>query len=133
MRRVVLLLAILCYSTLVYGQKSRQAYCEVIVWPYHTRLNATVTFDFGMQTYTTAMLYDNNNQPLRFISALDAVNYLSKRGWRLVSTYYDSFSDRKSAHYVMEKTITNEKQVKEGLVLKQIKLDDIINKFQLPN
>ena len=126
-------LAIFCYSAFLYGQKSRQAYCEVIVWPYHTRFQATVTFDFGMQTYTTAMLYDNKNQPLRFISGLDAVNYLSMRGWRLVSTYYDSVSDRKSAHYIMEKTITNEKQVIEGLEMRQIKLEDFINKFQLPN
>jgi hypothetical protein len=33
----------------------------------------------------------------------------------------------------MEKTITNEKQVKEGLVMRQIKLDDFFKMFQFPN
>ena len=95
--------------------------------------NAAVTFDFGMQTHTTTMLYDNKNQPLKFITGMDAVNYLSKRGWKLVSTYYESISESESTHYVMEKTITNEKQVNEGLVMRQIKLDDFYKKFQLPN
>ena len=79
------------------------------------------------------MLYDSKNQPLRFISGMDAVNYLSKRGWKLVSTYYESISESESAHYIMEKTITNEKQVKEGLVMRKIKLDDFLKMFQLPN
>ncbi len=95
--------------------------------------NAAVTFDFGMQSHTTVMLYDNKNNPLRFISGMDAVNYLSKRGWRLISTYYESISESESTHYVMEKTITNEKQVREGLVMKQIKLDDFFKMLQLPN
>ena len=95
--------------------------------------NAAVTFDFGMQTHTTAILYDNKNQPLRFITGMDAVNYLSKRGWRLVSTFYESISESESAHYVMEKTITNERQVKEGLVMRLIKLDDFFKMLQLPN
>ena len=45
--------------------------------------NAAVSFDFGMQSNNTVMLYDSKNQPLRFITGMDAVNYLSKRGWRL--------------------------------------------------
>lgn len=95
--------------------------------------NAAVSFDFGMQTNNTVMLYDSKNQPLRFLTGMDAVNYLSKRGWRLVSTYYESISESESTHFVMEKSITDEEQVKEGLVMRQIKLDDFLKMFQLPN
>ena len=133
MKRALLLLAVAWCSFGAYGQKSRQAYCEVVVWSHHIMLNAAVTFDFGMQTHTTAMLYDSKNQPLRFITGMDAVNYMSKRGWKLVSTYYESIKESESTHYVMEKTITDEKQVKEGLVMRQIKLDDIFKMLQLPN
>lgn len=133
MRKSFLFFVIFYISALAYGQKPRQAYCEVIVWSHHIMFNAAVTFDFGMQSHTTAMLYDSKNQPLRFITGMDAVNYLSKRGWRLVSTYYESINESESAHYVMEKTITNEKQVKEGLVMRQIKLDDFFKMFNLPN
>ena len=133
MKKVLLLIISLYCSVAIFGQKPRQAYCEVIVWSHHIMFNAAVTFDFGMQSHTTVMLYDSKNQPLRFITGMDAVNYLSKRGWRLVSTYYESISESESAHYVMEKTITNEKQVKEGLVMRQIKLDDFFKMFNLPN
>lgn len=133
MRKTLFFILLLLANSMLYAQKPRQAYCEVIVWSHHIMLNAAVTFDFGMQSHTTAMLYDSKNQPLRFITGMDAVNYLSKRGWRLVSTYYESISESESAHYVMEKTITNEKQVKEGLVMRQIKLDDFFKMFNLPN
>lgn len=133
MRKSLLLIFSLYCSVAVSGQKSRQAYCEVIVWSHQIMFNAAVSFDFGIQSNNTVMLYDSKNQPLRFITGMDAVNYLSKRGWRLVSTYYESISESESAHYVMEKTITNEKQVKEGLVMRKIKLDDFLKMFQLPN
>lgn len=133
MRKALLLVITLYCSVAVFGQKPRQAYCEVIVWSHHIMFNAAVSFDFGMQSNNTVLLYDSKNQPLRFITGMDAVNYLSKRGWKLVSTYYESISESESAHYVMEKTITNEKQVKEGLVMRQIKLDDFFKMFQFPN
>lgn len=132
-RRAIIFIPVICNTLLVFGQKPRQAYCEVIVWSHQIMFNAAVSFDFGMQSNNTVMLYDSKNQPLRFITGMDAVNYLSKRGWRLVSTYYESISESESAHYVMEKTITNEKQVKEGLVMRQIKLDDFFKMFQFPN
>ena len=133
MKKILPLIITLFYSIAIYGQKPRQAYCEIIVWSHQIMFNAAVSFDFGMQSNNAVMLYDSKNQPLRFITGMDAVNYLSKRGWRLVSTYYESISESESAHYVMEKTITNEKQVKEGLVMRQIKLDDFFKMFQLPN
>lgn len=132
--RYVLLLAISLYcSVTICGQKPRQAYCEVIVWSHQIMFNAAVSFDFGMQSHTATVLYDTKNQPLKFITGMDAVNYLSKRGWKLVFTYYESNSKSESTHYIMEKTVTSEKQVKEGLIMQQIKLDDFIKKFQIPN
>jgi len=133
MKRIVLVLFIYSISVFAYCQKPRQAYCEITVWPVHLMFNVAVTFDFGMQTYTTAMLYDSRNQPLKFVSGMDAVNYLSKRGWKLASTYFKTISGKESVHYVMEKNITKEEQVVEGLVMKQIKLDEFIKKLQQPN
>ena len=105
MRKALLLVITLYCSVAVFGQKPRQAYCEVIVWSHHIMFNAAVSFDFGMQSNNTVLLYDSKNQPLRFITGMDAVNYLSKRGWRLVSTYYELISESESAHYVMEKLL----------------------------
>ena len=38
-----------------------------------------------------------------------------------------------STHFVMEKTVTTEKQVKEGLILKEMKLDEFYEKMQIPD
>lgn len=131
--KVITIFLFILFSHSIYAEKTRSAYCEVIVWSHHIMFNAAVTFDFGMQTHTTVMLYDSKNLPLRFITGMDAVNFLSKRGWRLVSTYYESINESESAHYVMEKTITDEKQVKEGLVMRQIKMEDFFKMLQIPD
>lgn len=134
MKNKLLILFILTSATTsVYSQKSRQAYCEVIVWSHQIMFHALVSFDFGMQSNNTVMLYDTKNQPLKFITGMDLVNYLSKRGWKLVSTYYESISESESIHFVMEKTIMDEKQVKAGLNMRQIKLEDFFRMFGLPN
>ena len=131
--RISLFVVFLFFVSSVFSQKPRQAYCEVVVWPHHVRYHAAVTFDFGMQTYTAAMLYDSKNRPLRFISGMDAVNYLSKRGWRVITSYYKTASKNESTHFVMEKTVANEKQVIEGLILKEINLDEFYKKMQIPD
>ena len=98
---------------------SRKAYCEVVVWTGQSAmLKAVVTFDFGMQSHPTAMLYDSKGQPMKFVSGMDAVNHLAQRGWELVATYYKTDGQQPSTHYVMSKTVTSDSQVTKGLVLK---------------
>lgn len=133
MRAKLLVILIIGFASSVYSQKSRQAYCEVIVWSHQIMFHAAVSFDFGMQSNNTVMLYDSQNKPLKFITGMDAVNYLSKRGWKLVSTYYESISESESVHFVMEKTITDEKQVRAGLNMRHIKLEDFFRMLGLPN
>ena len=133
MRTKLLVILIIGFASSVYSQKSRQAYCEVIVWSHQIMFHAAVSFDFGMQSNNTVMLYDSQNKPLKFITGMDAVNYLSKRGWKLVSTYYESISESESIHFVMEKTITDEKQVRAGLNMRHIKLEDFFRMLGLPN
>lgn len=133
MRKLYLLFVFISCSLTLFAQKTRPAYCEVIVWSHQITFHAAVSFDFGLQTNNTVMLYDSKDKPLIFITGMDAVNYLSKRGWKLVSTYYETISDSESVHFVMEKMITNEKQVKEGLVMRQIKLDDFFKMLSLPD
>jgi len=133
MRTKLLVILIIGFASSVYSQKSRQAYCEVIVWSHQIMFHAAVSFDFGMQSNNTVMLYDSQNKPLKFITGMDAVNYLSKRGWKLVSTYYESISESESVHFVMEKTITDEKQVRAGLNMRHIKLEDFFRMLGLPN
>ena len=126
-------MALSCLALPMFAQEPRQEYCEIIVWSHQIMFGAAMSFDFGMQSNNTVMLYDTKNQPLKFITGMDAVNYLSKRGWKLVSTYYESISESESIHFVMEKTIMDEKQVKAGLNMRQIKLEDFFRMFGLPN
>jgi len=130
--RVLILFTLLSLSLGTFGQKTRKAYCEITVWSFDIMRHSAVTFDFGMQTYSTAMLYDSKDQPLRFITGMDVINYMSKRGWSLVSTYYKTLSKNESAHYIMEKAITNEKQVTDGLNMKQVNIDDFYRMYAIP-
>ena len=119
MNRLYTLLVFIALAVSVSAQQAYKAYCEVVVWSGKgVVMNALVTFDFGMKTHPTASLYDSNGQPLTFVSGMDAVNYLAQRGWTLVSTYYNTYNQLESTHFVMEKTVTSESQVTKGLLLK---------------
>ena len=108
------------------AQQAYKAYCEVVVWSGRSAvLNVFVSFDFGMKTYPTASLYDSKGQPMTFVSGMDAVNYMSRHGWTLVSTYYKTYSQQESTHFVMEKTVTSETQITKGLNLKPISPSDL--------
>ncbi len=104
-----------------WAQQARKAYCELTVWSgQSSMLNVVATIDLGMQNYPTASIYGADDKPVTFISNMDAVNYMAKCGWTVVSTYYKTYSQLESAHYVMEKSVTNESQVTKGLKLKPI-------------
>lgn len=123
MRRCLLLAVCVMVCLAGWAQQARKAYCELTVWSgQSSMLNVVVTIDLGMQNYPTASIYGADGKPVTFISNMDAVNYMAKRGWTVVSTYYKTHSQLESAHYVMEKSVTNESQVTKGLTLKPINI-----------
>lgn len=60
-------------------------------------------------------LRDENGKKIEFTTMLDAMNYMSKRGWDYVEcvTYKDGASN--VVHYIFRKYVTNDEEAKEGL------------------
>ena len=49
----------------------------------------------------------------------DLLNYLSKRGWRMVGIHFPEESVHVVYRYMMYKDVTDDEQIKEGLSLKE--------------
>lgn len=49
----------------------------------------------------------------------DLLNYLSKRGWRMVGIHFPEESIHTVYRYMMYKDVTDDEQIKEGLSLKE--------------
>lgn len=60
-------------------------------------------------------LRDENGKKIEFFSMVDAMNYMSKRGWDYVEcvTYKEGTSN--VVHYIFRKFVTNDEEAKEGL------------------
>ena len=76
------------------------------------------TFDFGAQMNSSMLLYNGNGKPVKFLTVIDGINYMAKRGWEVKSTYYDPTN--KTKHYILEKVVSASKNITEGLILKPV-------------
>ena len=56
---------------------------------------------------------------LKFNSMMEVLDYMGKRGWKLVNTYYITMASKQNVvNYVMEKRISNDSEKTEGLTIK---------------
>lgn len=67
----------------------------------------------------TYKLVDENGKPIKFKTDSDLLNYLSKRGWRMVGIHFPEESIHTVYRYMMYKDVTDDEQIKEGLSLKE--------------
>ncbi len=60
-------------------------------------------------------LRDENGKKIEFFTMVDAMNYMSKRGWDYVDcvTYKDGTNN--VVHYIFRKYVTTDEEAKEGL------------------
>ena len=60
-------------------------------------------------------LRDENGKKIEFYTMVDAMNYMSKRGWDYVEcvTYKEGTSN--VVHYIFRKYVTTDEEAKEGL------------------
>ena len=122
----ILLLAGLGFglSTAAQEAKPYKVYCEIVSSSRGLFSDKTkVELDFGQYASwwsTDRQLADENGKAIVFNSVLDAVNYMSRRGWDFEQTYVvQSISGGDSGssayHWIMSKMITSDAQIMEGL------------------
>ena len=60
-------------------------------------------------------LRDENGKKIEFNTMVDAMNYMSKRGWDYVECVTYKEGTNNVVHYIFRKYVTNDEEAKEGL------------------
>ncbi len=103
--------------------KPYKVYCEIVATPKLFSNKATVELDFGQYaSFWSAdrQLVDEDGNIIIFNSALDAANYMARRGWDLEEVFIvQEMSNGNSGttryHWVLSKMVTDDSQITEGL------------------
>jgi len=103
--------------------KAYKVYCEIVATQKFFSNKSTVELDFGQYAgfwTSDRQLVDEQGNTISFNSALDAANYMARRGWDLEEVFIvqdmtkgDSGTPR--YHWVMSKLVTDDSQITEGL------------------
>lgn len=95
------------------------SYCEVFGYNLFGVGKLKVILDMGYSTKNENSLFGEDGKKIKFNSMMEVLDYMSKRGWKLVETYFISASAKQQVvHYVLEKRVSNEAEKTEGLIIK---------------
>lgn len=108
-------------QTEVHQSGKRPVYCCVMGYNFWGVGKVKVQLDLGRKTNTQSFdsLYEPNGKKMKFNSMMSVLNYMSERGWRCINNYYLTKGNNQVIHYLMEKWITSDDEITEGLSLKE--------------
>ena len=122
--RISLLVFLFAILLTCHAQEKYNAYCE-LVGPgnnYNIRGHVAVLFS-NADINEAYIVIDTNGKERKFKSMIEAVAHFEKQGWYLINSYAVTETQGVSRltiyHYLLKKEITNDEQIKEGLVLKE--------------
>ena len=95
-------------------------YCKLVCYE-KTDGNVDISILFGNLT-EGRKLRDFNGKTLNFRTTLEAMNYMSRRGW----TYIEQEKKESKTYLLFRKFIKQEKEAFEGLYFDRTSLDDAI-------
>lgn len=100
----LLLLLILSMSTLFAQENSKYVYCEIHTYMKGMGGKQGALIDFGSKSelQNDKTYLDDAGQPLKFDSAIDAMNFMSNNGWELIQAYVYTFP---VCNYVLKKKV----------------------------
>ena len=110
-------------SQVTYSQPSTVKYFgEIVYTDISAPAKKTIQIDFGVNSIfgkRSPDFKDENGKTVRFTTVVDALNYMSARGWVLELEYEDAYIDEGSSygsvkHFVISKTLTVQNKPKEG-------------------
>lgn len=116
MKKLLLILALIPLFAM--GQKPYKVYCQ-IVGSETLSGEVKIRIDFGQDRFDNNKLVDEKGEDVKFNSMMDAVNYISKRGWDFEQTYAFSVGGNGVYHYMFSKQVTDDSQIKDGILIKE--------------
>jgi len=83
-----------------------EQYCIVIASPQYFSSKIKLLIDFGKESGTNYDQQTDNEALNTMTSLVDALNYMSKKGWQLASSYtYNDPTKGALQHYMMRKKV----------------------------
>ncbi len=115
MKKIIILLITACLCGNVSAQEEQYAYCIMQCFGKVFSTKYIVTLDFGEKASERKQIYENGEKK-HFNSNGESLNYMGRRGWKVVSTYIDrDFKNQQILYFVLEKKITQESDVFKDL------------------
>lgn len=124
MKKVFFLMMMLIASISVSAQNlvegKHVTYVELLGYESMLSTKVKVMVDMGQnQNKTNYKLRDENDKPIKFNSMVDALNYMTKRGWEYVNSFPVTHSNQNVYHYLLKKYIAKDEEMQEGLNLEK--------------
>ena len=94
-------------------------YCNVMGYNFWGVGKVKVQLDLGRKANSKGFdsLYDENGKKMKFNTMVAVLNYMGQRGWKCINTYYITKGNTNVIHYLLEKWVTSDEEVIEGLSL----------------
>lgn len=126
MKKIIIMFALVLGVALNAGAQSLNGekyatYCEMMGYSNFGVGKLKVLLDFGSvpNTKQSESIYGEDGKKMKFNSVVDAINYMAKRGWTVKANYALSEGSRGLVnHFLLEKWVTSDSEVKEGLITK---------------
>ncbi len=106
----------------------KKFFCEIIASEKGFSAGLKIVFDFGdSQVYSSCgnlkddhKLVDVFGNDIKFVSIIDAANFLSERGWEFVQAYSTTYNSLGVNHWIFSKLANNKSEAMKGLITKEI-------------
>ena len=126
-RNLLIVPIILCCSSQMNAQ-TRRFYCEIKGTEKELSSRMKIIFDFGQSpsydifTNLNPMMkfVDENGEVIDFNSMVDAMNYMSERGWKFQQAYSTYRGERAAIeHWILYKDAKDKEEAREGILTKE--------------
>ena len=120
MKRFLLFAILAAFSCFASAQNYRNDgkpyayYCQIVGWmSLSSQLNFRILWNNKKLENT---LCDENGNKVEFLTIVQLMNYMTKRGWEYVECpIYDDLGRKALFHYIFRKYVTNDDEAEEGL------------------
>ena len=92
-------------------------YCEIVGTEKFLSTKCTVMIDYGQEqkVFSDHSLVDENGKRITFNSMVEALNFMSKLGWKFEHAYVVTHSQQNVYHWLLSKTLIGA-PINEGII-----------------
>ena len=119
MKKILLTTLLLIIALTMFGQDTNKVYCDLKGVDNVSAKSVSVEIILDGEKLEMNELTNQNGERLRVTQMVEAMNFMSKLGWKLETTYAIFGNGRTVHHWIISKEIKNSNEVKEGLIIRK--------------